>query len=77
MRSVGATMKGKLPPAGRSPKATNWSSFADATITSRDPGQWPTLLQRAWALRSGPTEPLPLAPDNIRSVGSRASQYSS
>lgn len=70
--------KGKLPPPSRSPKATNLSSFYDAAYSSRDPGQWPMMLQRAWAIRQGPiSQPTQYAPDNIESRGSRASQYSS
>lgn len=69
--------KGKLPPKARSPKATNISQFYDAALGSRDPGQWPTLLRRAWELRQGNAQPHQYAPDNIESVGSRASQYSS
>jgi hypothetical protein len=63
---------------GRSPRATNWSSFLDGHLGGRDPGQWPTLLRRAWEPRAGePTEPYPYGPDNMQSRGARASQYSS
>jgi hypothetical protein len=62
---------------GRSPRATNVSNFYDAAYSSRDPGQWPNVLREAWGLNQESTEPLPLAPDNIESRGSRASQYNS
>jgi hypothetical protein len=66
------------PPPGRTPRATNWSTFMDGTLAGRDPGRWPSLLERAWQLRAGePTQPLPYGPDNMQSRGSRASQYSS
>jgi hypothetical protein len=62
---------------GRSPKATNWSTFYDSANGSRDPGQWPSLLRQSWETHFGQTQPYPHAPDNIESRGSRASQYSS
>ena len=63
---------------GRSPKATNWSSFYDGASGGRRPGDWPMILQEAWGLRANePTEPLPYGPDNMTNRGSRASQYSS
>jgi hypothetical protein len=75
---VGEEGEMKKPPAGRTPKATNWSSFFDGHLSGRDPGQWPSLLQEAWAPRAGqPTQPLPLGPDNMQSRGARASQYTS
>jgi hypothetical protein len=50
----------------------------DGSITGRNPGQWPSLLERAWQPRAGePTEPAPKGPDNMTNRGSRASQYSS
>lgn len=64
--------------AGRTPKATNWSSFFDGTLAGRDPGQWPSLLREAWELRENePTQPAPYGPDNMQNRGARASQYSS
>lgn len=68
----------KKPPAGRSPKATNWSSFFDGHLAGRDPGRWPNLLENAWGLRADePTQPVPYGPDNMESRGARASQYTS
>lgn len=68
---------GKFPP-GRTPKATNISTFYDGANGSRDPGQWPSLLRNAWQLRENEfTQPLPYGPDNMENRGSRASQYSS
>lgn len=61
----------------RSPEATNVENFYDAAYSSRDPGQWPMLLQRAWGMRPDMSQASPLAADNIESVGARASQYSS
>lgn len=61
--------------AGRTPKATNVEQFLDSAYASRDSGQWPMLLQRAWGLHQEDTEPLPLAQDNWENEGSRASQY--
>jgi hypothetical protein len=63
---------------GRSPRATNTSTFYDSANGSRDPGAWPTLLRRAWELRANKAvQPLPYGPDNMQSRGARASQYSS
>jgi hypothetical protein len=68
---------GKRPPPGRTPRATNWDQFLDAAQGSRDPGEWPTLLRRAWEMRQGNPQALPYGPDNMESVGARAGQYSS
>ena len=74
----GRPARNPAPPPGRSPKATNWSSFFDGTNAGRDPGEWPSLLRRAWEPRANePTEPYPYGPDNMESRGARASQYSS
>jgi len=63
---------------GRTPRATNISSFYDGHNGSRNPGAWPTLLRRSWEMRYGQRPgPYPYGPDNIQSPGSRASQYSS
>ena len=62
---------------GRTPRATNISSFYDGHNGSRDPGAWPSLLRLAWETHYGQTQPYPPAVDNIESRGSRASQYSS
>ena len=29
--------------------------LADGAMTSRDPGQWPMMLQQAWAMRQEPS----------------------
>jgi hypothetical protein len=67
----------KKPPPGRTPRATNISSFYDGANGSRHPGDWPTLLRRSWEERFGQTQPYPHASDNIESRGARASQYTS
>jgi hypothetical protein len=64
-------------PAGRTPRATNISSFYDGHNGSRRPGAWPSLLRLAWEERHGQTQPYPYGPDNMESRGSRASQYTS
>lgn len=70
--------KPKKQQTGRSPRSTTIYSFYDGSQGSRHPGEWPSLLRRAWGLRAGePVQPLPLGPDNMQSRGSRASQYSS
>jgi hypothetical protein len=63
--------------SGRSPRATNISSFYDGHNGSRQPGAWPSLLRLAWETHSGQTQPYPHAVDNVESRGSRASQYTS
>jgi len=60
----------------RTPRATNWSMFYAGTNGARDPGQWPSIMRRAWEARQGGTQPYPMAADNIQSRGSRAEQYS-
>lgn len=62
---------------GRSPRATNWSTFYDSHNGSRDPGQWPSLLRESWEQHFGQTQPYPHGMDNPQNKGSRASQYSS
>ena len=62
---------------GRSPRATNISSFYDGHNGSRQPGAWPSLLRLAWEQRQGYTQPYPHAVDNVESRGARASQYTS
>jgi hypothetical protein len=68
----------KKKPVGRTPRATNWSQFFDGAYAGRNPGRWPSLLERAWGLRADePVQPLPHGVDNPQSRGARASQYSS
>jgi hypothetical protein len=76
----------ELPP-GRSPRATNISSFLSPPVpgrssafwngadTARQDGDWPEPLRRAW--RWDQPEAVQEAPDNVSSVGARAEQYSS
>jgi hypothetical protein len=65
------------PSLGRSPRATNWSSFYDGHNGARDPGRWPSLLRLSWEERYGQVQPYPYGPDNLQNRGARASQYSS
>jgi hypothetical protein len=64
---------------GRSPKATNWSSFYDSANGSRHPGVWPSLLRRSWEMRHGQTYPYPHGQDNwlLRPSDARGGENSS
>jgi hypothetical protein len=72
-----ASLRRGAAPRGRTPRATNISSFYDGHNGSRNPGAWPTLLRRSWEERYGQTQPYPYGPDNMTNRGSRASQYTS